>query len=237
MARGVQQSPTSIEPAVNADFLALEYEQVCESIRDCWKYLSELLRNFIFVQIILVSTVGLGSQVLNRELEKYALKGSENISSIQAPRNLEISELEKPAKGDEKSEESEKSVANDQAGDTNQTSPTNRGWRVWLCVFGMLFSAGACIQNLRLYDNAKAFIRRGAYLEMVGGFTTQSSSGGSIPLNTYINQRLEGPKGTKPWETIGWLTLFYGVSGLGWLLALFFYFMAGTTVSSGPFGM
>jgi hypothetical protein len=50
--------------------IKLEYEQVCQNIRQSWDYIVALVRNIIIFQIILVSLVGLGGNLISIEKMK-----------------------------------------------------------------------------------------------------------------------------------------------------------------------
>jgi hypothetical protein len=147
-----------------------EYRELNNHLRECWRYISDLLKNFIFLQIILISVVFLGGGVV--KIEGIDVNTSRSVVENNANPNTH----------------------------PESASSTRRFRKLAimpLLLIGIAGSVGAAMQNRRLFVNATYFVRRAAYLEHRGGFAKDgrvSVSERTMPANTYMNENLYSGK-------------------------------------------
>ena|SRR5579862_500989 len=152
----------------NLPFLDAEYRELNNHVRECWKYISDLLRGFLFLQIILLSLVFLGGNTIKLEGVNVGVTSSQSIV---------------------RSNEGGK-------GGTSETVDSIRFRKLAilpLIFVGLMASAGAAVQNQRLFANATNFVRRAAFIERMGQFPRDERlppSERTSPANEYMSAAL-----------------------------------------------
>lgn len=153
------------------DCVDMEYRELNNHIRECWKNISDLLRTLLFIQILLISLIFLGGNVARVEGAPLSL-GSSQTSSDPIASSPSIDHAEK-AEAD-----------------------AVRGIRkvaiLMLVFIGMAGSIGAAGQNRRLFWNATNFVGRAAFIES-NKFLKDDRGltlGGTSPPNTYLSDKL-----------------------------------------------
>ncbi|MEM5585236.1 hypothetical protein WNZ15_22460 [Roseibium sp. AS2] len=135
------------------EFLDCEYRELNNNLRECWKYISELLKTFLYLQIVLISLIFLGGGVI--KVEKVVVT-----SKYETKSNFE--------KGNY--------ISNSDHSKNTTLSPMNFLESVrWVPIAALIFlglgsSGGAYLQNARLFSNATKLVRRAAYLEELANF-------------------------------------------------------------------
>jgi hypothetical protein len=174
-----------------------EYRELNNHIRECWKYISDLLRNFLFLQIILVSVIFLGGSVAKIEGINVGINTGRD-STIQSGNPSTNNRLENSDNG-----------------------KFRKQAILPLLLIGLFGSIGAAVQNHRLFINATYFIHRAAYLEHRGGLvkdTRTSTPERTLPANTYMRENLYPGKKLNLKVLLLWT---YGGFGLLWMYFTF----------------
>lgn len=170
------------------NFIDTEYKELNNHIRECWKYISDLLRSFLFLQIILLSVIFLGGGVV--KVEGVTVTTGQQVVATPAPGSA----------------------------NTETAERFRKTTVIPLLIFGVVGSVGAIIQNLRLFKNATAFVERAAFLESTGGFVIDSSHGSlrTSPPTTYMRDEMYGNRSLIKLDLRWLLTLVYGLCGCIW---------------------
>jgi hypothetical protein len=179
---------------MSENYLDVEYCELNNHIRECWKYISDLLKNFIFLQIVLISLVFLGGGVIKIEGITVGLHAAQGVTQSDKA-NLSV------ASGSYDSGKFKKLVI------------------LPLMIVAMMASAGAVVQNHRLFNNASSYVRRAAYIES-RGFLRDNRADGSertLPPNTYMKENLYPGKRI---SLRGWLAAAYLMFAGLWVYAL-----------------
>jgi len=181
--------------SMSDSFLEVEYSELNNHLRECWKYISDLLRNFIFLQITLISLVFLSGNVIRIE------RINVGVHSDQV------------------------AVQNDKADSNNSVgSYDDRKFRklavLPLMIIAMMASVGAAVQNHRLFNNASSYVHRAAYIESKGGLLkdNRSENEKTLPPNTYMKQNLYPGKNI---NLRGWLASAYAIFAALWVYTFF----------------
>jgi hypothetical protein len=173
-----------------------EYVELNNHVRECWKYISELLKSFLFVQIILISVIFLGG-------------------GVPEFRGITIQANASAAGADGEKVDTHK---------MNVAAPVRDYAIVLLLFIGFVGSAGALMQNDRLFRNATTYVRRAAFLESDKGFAKDNREQEIVP--------------TQPPCTYMWTNLYSGRGlDLKVLLALTYGFFAIVWFSYGVFAL
>lgn len=126
------------------NYFKLEYEQVCQNIRQSWDYIVALTRNVIIFQIILITLVGLGGKLITIDKLKVDISSQDNVHLQTEPQNS-------------------------LGGQEKQTINVNTEIRsislVSLGFLGMLISVSFYVQTRNIFMHASAFVARAAKLE------------------------------------------------------------------------
>lgn len=154
------------------DFATLEYKEICQNIRESWNYITTLLRQFLIIQILLLSLVGLGNSAVTTAttMVTYPVQS-------KAP-----GAADSTAQGD--ISPSEKDFL---ARDARMKKFARYGAIIALMIIGGGFSLGAWSQSRRLFANATNFVRRAAAIEEKFGV---GPIGENRPHHQYMLSRL-----------------------------------------------
>jgi hypothetical protein len=173
----------------------IEYRELNNHIRECWKYISDLLRNLLTFQIILVSLVFLSGNIIRIEGVAVSVATTQD-----AAKNDQANITNKPTQYHEDNVPRKISI-------------------LALMAIAAVGAAGATLQNIRLFNNATHFIRRAAYIESTGWFledTRKPTSERTSPANTYMSENLYPGK---KFNLGALLTAVYSVIAIMWCLA------------------
>ncbi|WP_298965679.1 hypothetical protein [uncultured Roseibium sp.] len=178
------------------EFLDSEYRELNNNLRECWKYISELLKTFLYIQIILISLIFLGGGIL--KVEGVVIK-SEKTVIIDNNSNSLNAEMENPSKA---------------LPHINAAVDLLRQLSIIpLLLLGFGSSVGAIVQNSRLFSNAKKLVRRAAYLEELAGFPIDNRESDhdttlpTLPSGKLLSRELYSDD--KQFNLKNWLTFTY----------------------------
>lgn len=130
--------------------LEIEYSQVCQNIREGWTYVMTIIRQFITLQIVLISFVGLGNFLVPINIP-INIESAQNISEI----NNDI----------ENSGAATNNPDNSYSRPNILTVILSTGSIIILIILGILISYGAKVQIRRIFDNSQKFVERAAAIE------------------------------------------------------------------------
>ncbi len=135
-----------------------EYKQIGDNLRLGWNYIFNFFRYFIFLQIVLISIIGLGksaiySPVLGKEIAKQITKAEQ---------------LEVDQKDIESSNEKNDSKKNN-SDIINEFNTKNSNWKkiflFILSALGAVYSLGGILHNKSIFEISKNFVGRADAIE------------------------------------------------------------------------
>jgi hypothetical protein len=192
------------------EFATIEYKEVCQNIRESWSYTTTLLRHYLFIQILLLSLVGLGnSAITNTGAVFTGTIQSKTTGQTDAAAQTEasISLAEKEALGRE----------------ARMKKWARYGTLLALILIGGGLSLGAWRQSRRIFFNSTNFVKRAAAIESQYGIGELSLNAEKPPaMHVYMLSRLND-KNLFPMEKA--LSVTYGLGGLVWVIMGFLFFI------------
>ena len=162
---------------------SLEYKEVCQNVREGWNYITTLFRQFLIIQILLISLVGLGGPAIT------------NINSIIGGlTSLKATETQVSADTGRAIDPNGSSEFSARVAKFDIYAKNSSIFALVLVGFGL--SWGAFIQSKRLFINCKKFVKRAAAIEVKFSLGTLSLDGDKdiLPVNQYMNNRLSDPE-------------------------------------------
>jgi len=150
-------------------FATVEYQEVCQNIRESWTYIITLVRQFLVIQVVLLSLVGLGNSTVSTltSIPNGATQTGASSSSA------EVSSTEK--------DRFAKEVASRRL--------IRYGVIITaLMIIGGVFSWGALLQSRRIFFNAQNFVARAAAIEDAYGVGVLDQN---PSLHNYMQARLD----------------------------------------------
>lgn len=143
-----------------------EYKEVCQNIRESWTYITTLIRQYLAIQILLLSIVGLGTSIPTAATSSQQATSQSQSSSVSSETALE-------ARG---------------------RKLARSATIIVLMLIGGGLSLGAWAQSRRLYENSTNFVKRAAAIEREIGARTlelkKDDDAKTTPLHQYMHSRL-----------------------------------------------
>ncbi len=183
----------------------MEYAQLCQNIREGWTHITTLLRQFLFVQVLLISLVGLGNTAIT------AIKA---IASDDVP-VVGIKQSDKKSTNPDQSNTQQSKTLNEKRLTRFARYSSTISYSV-LVLIGISISFGARVQSNRLFLNCKSFVQRAAAIEekfSVGNLDFGKSEN-IEPVHIYMFNRLENTELTSMQQV---LSVVYICGGLLWI--------------------
>ena len=159
-------------------FASMEYKELCQNVRESWSYITALIRQYLLIQIVLLSIVGLGS------------------SAVPTTRGVVYGKSQtSPETNTTNQTQDFPNVVNDRSLDYDREIRFRKYARVSstiaLILIGAGLSWGAYFQSNRLFVNAKNFVQRAASIEKNYGVGKLASGNGKTsPTHIYMLSRL-----------------------------------------------
>lgn len=166
------------------EFALAEYKEVSQNVRESWNYITALLRHYLFIQIVLLSLVGLGNSAISTTATTFTGTVSQAV-----PRNQQN---DSTARGETTHISiEERDALTREARLKKLARYTAIGA---LILIGFALSLGAWRQSHRMFLNAAAFVQRAAALENKYGINEISlQSKKAASMHVYMHQRLTDP--------------------------------------------
>jgi hypothetical protein len=191
-----------------ADFATTEYKEVCQNIRESWSYTTTLLRQYLIIQILLLSLVGLGNSAITTAGTIFTGTAQSKPASQPSATPTETTvSIEEYTLGRE----------------AKIKRWTRYGTIFALMAIGFSFSFGARLQSGRIFLNSTNFVKRAAALESKYGVGNLSLSDGKevASLHVYMLSRLLNEQPQIKMEKV--LSYVYGSGMVLWgIIAILF---------------